>query len=486
MNRVVVLALAAAFFLAQEDREARASESDAVVSPEVSTARFSGALTLDDVVRSITLRHPLIAAAEREKAIASADVLSAEGGFDISVRARATTLPVGPYPNNRIETTAELPTGIWGTRLFAGYRVSRGSFAGYDGKLATADFGEARVGAQVPLWRDGPIDRRRAALQRAEVGIDVARVSLEQQRLETIRSGSHRYWEWVAAGRRVVVARSMLAIAVARDAGLEIRVARGDIPAFERAENDRIIHQRTAQVAATERALQSAAIELSLFLRDADGAPLRPDPSRLPSAFPVPEFRLPDTLGLAERQALARRPEIQRFDLFTRQIRIDRDLAQNQRKLGIDFFVSGAKDFGPSTDEKLTKPELELALILDVPLFTRVQDGRFDAARANLARLSLQAQFARERVVADVRDATSAVTMAEPRIAAVREEIKASRKLVEMEQQRFDLGEGTLLLVNLREQGLAEAQQREIDALADAFKAVASRRAAVGDSTISK
>jgi outer membrane protein TolC len=439
----------------------------------------ANALTLDDVVRSVVERHPLLAAAEQERAIASADVLSAEGGFDPALRARVTSIPLGPYPSDRVDTVAELPTSIWGTRLFAGYRVSRGDFAVYDSKLVTGDFGEARVGAQVPLWRDGPIDRRRAALQKAELGTDVARLSVEQQRLEAVRLGSHRYWDWVAAGRRVAVARDMLGIAVARDAGLAVRVERGDIPAFERAENERVIHQRTAQVASTERALQNATIELSLFLRSADGAPMQPEPTRLPSAFPPAEIRVPADTSAAERQALVRRPELRRIELVTQQTRVDRDLANNQRKLGLDFFVSGAKDFGPAYDQKLLKPELEVALLLDVPLLTRVQDGRVQAAQATLSRLDLQARFARDRLIADVRDASSAVAMAEERIASVRREITASRQLVEMERQRFELGEGTLLLVNIREQGLAEAQQREIDALADYFKAIASQRAAV-------
>ena len=70
--------------------------------------------------------------------------------------------------------------------------------------------------------------------------------------------------------------------------------------------------------------------------------------------------------------------------------------------------------------------------------------------------------------------------MAIERIAATRKEVLTSKQLVISERQRFELGEGTLLIVNLREQALVEAQQREIDALADYFKALANERAAGG------
>jgi outer membrane protein TolC len=456
------------------------AEEGPTTTVAASTTVDSSPLSLEEVLRCVRERHPLLRAAEQERSIASADLLSAEGGFDPTIKARAVTTPVGPYTSDRVEALAEVPTSLWGTRVFAGYRVSRGDFAVYDGKLATGELGEARVGVQVPLWRDGPIDRRRAALRRAEIGIDAAKLGVGQQRIDTVRAAALRYWDWVAAGYRVSVARENLAIAVVRDSALEIRVSHGEIPAFERTENERVTHQRAAQVAGAERAFQSASIELSLFFRAADGTPIRPDASRLPTTFPA-VAPLRAAPRLAEEAALQRRPELRRVELMQHQAQLDRDLWNNQRKLGLDLVAAGAKDFGAVADARLAKPELELSLLVDVPLWTRNQDGRVQAAEATLARLAYQGRFARDRVIADVRDAASAVDMALERIAATRREVLASKQLVLMERQRFELGEGTLLIVNLREQALVEANLREIDALADYFKALANERAASGD-----
>lgn len=455
------------------------AEGGLTTSGATRTAVDNRSLSLEEVIRCVRERYPLLRAAELESSLASADLLSAEGGFDPTIKARAVTTPVGPYTSDRVEALAEVPTSVWGTRVFAGYRVSRGDFAVYDGKLVTGELGEARVGVQVPFWRDGPIDRRRASLRRAEIGIDAARLGVGQQRAETLRAASLRYWDWVAAGYRVNVARETLAIAVARDSALEIRVSHGEIPAFERVENERVTHQRAAQIAGAERSFQSAAIELSLFFRTADGTPVRPDASRLPASFPAVVPSLSDP-RLAEEAALSRRPELRRVELMQQQTQVDRDLWNNQRKLGIDLVAAGAKDFGAVPDARLAKPELELSLLVDVPLWTRNQDGRVQAADATLARLAYQGRFARDRVVADVRDAASAVDMALERIAATRREVLVTKQLVRMEQQRFELGEGTLLIVNLREQALVEANLREIDALADYFKALANERAASG------
>lgn len=437
-------------------------------------------LTLDETVRSAIANHPVLAAAEQERSIAAGDLLSAEGGFDPSVRGRAMTIPFGPYTNDRVETMVEQPTAIWGARLFGGWRYGRGSFAPYDGKLETADLGEVRAGLAVPVLRDGPIDRRRASIARAELGRTLAGLSIEQQKLELARAASHRYWDWVAAGRRVAIARELLAIAVTRDAALKARSEQGDLPAYERIENERAVQQRTAQVAAAQRGLENASIELSLFFRSASGEPRLPEVSRLPQALAEPTGLDATSTATDERLALERRPEPKRFEATARQAGVEYDLAKNQQKLGLDLGVAGAKDIGQARDPNMLKPELELWALLDVPILNRVNDGRAQSAEAARARATHQARFAKDRVVADVRDAASAMEQARRRFAAARREVEVARDLVKLEQQRFELGEGTLLIVNLREQALGEAQLREVEAAAEFHKAVASRAAATG------
>lgn len=54
--------------------------------------------------------------------------------------------------------------------------------------------------------------------------------------------------------------------------------------------------------------------------------------------------------------------------------------------------------------------------------------------------------------MAEVRDAFSALSAAYQRARLLREEIDVTRQLETAERVRFELGEGTLFLVNLREQ----------------------------------
>ncbi|UQA57769.1 TolC family protein [Polyangium aurulentum] len=456
---------------------AAAQAPDPQRAPVSSVPSASGVLSLDEVVRSVDLRFPLIIAAQADRTAAEAEQLTAEGGFDPGWRTSAAVIPIGGYPSQRLDTSVEQPLPFWGSSVFAGYRIGRGEFPVYDGKLATNQFGEVRAGARVSILRDGSIDRRRAGIQRAEIGTTVAGLGVEQQKIDATRLASFRYWDWVAAGRRLAIARAWLDLAQQRDAALAKRVEVGDVPAFERQENERAILQRRAGAISAERALEQAAIELSIFLRAADGSPILPPASRLPSSLPEPTPLDRARLAADERTALERRPEPRRVEAQKEQAEVERRWAKNQRLPAIDLVVVGSQDLGPG-DPKLAKPVLEAAVVVDIPILNRVAKGRERAASAQVGKLDAQARITRDRILADVRDAASALGAAEGRALLARSETEVARRLAEQESKRFELGEGTLLLVNLREQAALEAALRHIDAAADWQKALAAYKAA--------
>lgn len=452
-------------------RTARAEEAPAVAGRP---------LRLEELLASVDRSFPLLKAAELEQAIADGDARSAEGGFDVAWKTRATVIPVGYYESTRIESTVEKPTAIWGITPFAGWRLGRGEFPIYYGQLQTLEYGELRAGLNVPLWRNGPTDRRRASLERAELGRRIASLSITQQRIEYRRAAAHRYWTWAAAGRRLAIANELLDNVVARDAGLEVRVSRGDLPPIERTDNARAIEQRKSQVALAARNLEQASIELGLFWRDDTGRPLSLA-DRTPPALPEPG---PEPSVKADLDAAAaQRPEPTRFALTRKQSQVELDWAENQRALGIDLQLAGSQDVGRAMPSRpdLSKPVFEASVLVDVPLQTRQAQGRADAATATLRRAEQQQAFAKERIEADVRDAHSAIRRSRERLGAARREVSLARELESAERLRFEQGDSHLLTVNIREQQTAEAELREVDALMDYHRAVADLRAARGE-----
>jgi cobalt-zinc-cadmium efflux system outer membrane protein len=447
--------------------------------PEPEPLPGASPLGLREVLDSVNRHYPLLDAAQQDVEAARGTAREADGGFDFAWKSRATFAPLGYYRNMQLDSVFEVPTQLWGLRAFAGWRLGDGKFPVYYGAQETNSQGEARAGLFLPILRDGPIDRRRAAIQVAQIGIASAEAGVTQQRLEFTRLAAQRYWTWVAAGRRLLIAKQLLARAVERDAGLATRVDRGDLSAIDRLDNSRAILQRQNQVVSAERTLAREAYALSLFLRTSDGRPLVPPTERLPTSFPEPALLTGSPKDRVE-DALGRRPELRRLELRQRQLDTERSLHSNTRLPALDLQMKVSRDFGTGSPTR-EPTELEASILLDIPIQNRAATGRLARAEAQLARNSAELRLMRDRIEAEVKDAMNAVDMAYRGVEVARRELELARRLEQAERQRFDLGGSSLLVVNLREQATFEAAQREVTALADYQIAYVAYRVALGE-----
>lgn len=437
-------------------------------------------LRLEEVLDSVDRHYPPLLAALQDRVLASADLLAATGRFDLSIRSGYEGDYLGKYRNDVYRAGIEQATQFQGMTYFAGYQLGRGSFASYDGKLQTDLGGEYKAGVKLPLFRDRAIDARRAELQKALIGRRIADLGVDQQRLVILQLATRRYYEWLGAGQRYKVARAVLQVAEQRDGQLREAVRLGQIPAVDVTDNQRAILTRRALLIEAERALQQASIELSLFYRNPSGSPVVPEPNRLPSAFPAPRDFDQQRLDGDIELALKRRPEIRRFREQRSQVEVDRKLARNQLLPNVDVSVGFSSQLGERRVGRGPN-DLIAALVFDLPAQRRVAKGRDLAALARIEQFDQRERFARDQVEAEVRDAYSALKAAYERARVLREEVEVARQLEVAERVRFELGEGNLFLVNLREQATYETELREISALTEYFRALALYEFAIAE-----
>lgn len=435
-------------------------------------------LTLETVLQSVDKYYPPLRVALLEAPIAEADYLAAQGRFDLVLRSFVDSNNLGFYDSRRFDVSVDQPTALWGTSFFSGYQVSGGSFPSYDGKFQTNGLGEYRAGMRVPLMRDRSVDSRRAELNKANLGRRLADLGIQQQRLVILQAATARYWNWVAAGRRYAVAQSILNIAVEREKILETAVELGQLPQFEVLDNRRIIEQRRSQFVAGRRGLEQAAFDLSLFYRDDQGQPRIALPDQLPPAFPRPTGIDPDQVERDIATALNRRPELARLATQQDQVRIDQRLAENRRLPGLDFILSYDRELGERRVPRGPN-ELRAGISFELPLQRRTATGQAVAARTRVNQIDQRLQFLREQVSVEVRDAISAVRAAFEGTNVLEAEVLATRQVEDAERIRYDLGESTLFVLNQRELQTADAQVREVSALADYYRALALYELAV-------
>jgi outer membrane protein TolC len=293
---------------------------------------------------------------------------------------------------------------------------------------------------------------------------------IEQRKIELARAAALTYWDWTAARNKVKVFRRLLTVAEERDRQIAERVAKGDLPDFDRVDNQRAVLQRRSQLLTAERAVKAAEFSLSLFYRNYAAEPQSVERFQSLDRIPVPLFapvHHPEDPVAAAAEA---RPEFKNIKAQSEQNKIELELARNQVLPRLDLRVFSYNDYGTG-DPKLEDPEVKAGLRIEIPLATRTQKGRIDYYESRQKKLQFTETFLRERIRADVQDALNALDIARSKVEVAAAEVKASDDLARGELKRFNLGDSNLIFVNLREQNAADAEAREIEALQDYQKA---------------
>lgn len=437
-------------------------------------------LTLDDVVTTVYASYPALDAATRERQIAAGLQLAAQGNFDLNLVGETLTEPLGYYENYRYGLGAK--QYHWnGGQTFAGYRLGRGNFEPWYLERETNKGGEFKAGFAMPFLRNRDIDKRRAAVFKSQIDRSAAEPLVQLEVVESVRAASMAYWDWVAAGQRVRVARRLLELATTRQDGLVRRAALGDVAEIELVDNRRLIVSRQAKLIDAERKLQQSAIKLSLFLRDLSGAPLLAQADQLPYA--MPDATAIDAAQEAQHiaQALALRPELRLLDLQRQRLDVDVRQAANMLLPNLDGVFSASQDVGEATSPKRDKSplELEAGVLLEVPLERRAAQGKLQAAQAKMAQVAAKRRLTEQKIIIDVQTAGAGLVADFAELAQARQSVELAEQMEEAERKRFDRGDSNILVVNLREQATADAQMLVVDAAADYFMSQALLHAAI-------
>ena len=290
-----------------------ASQSEVTASSQVMSP-------IPSIINAVYQSYPLLEAALYSREVASGDRLETLGEFDRKLKAGTENGPMGYYKTYRQHIGLIQPLNQGG-EVFAGYRIGRGSFQPWYLERQTNEGGEFKAGFSVPLSRNRNIDARRAALWRATYGVEAVEPDIQAQLIAFVQEGTYAYWDWVAAGAKLVIADRILRLAQDRTDRIRSQVDNGFLDPPELTDNLRLVAERLGKRAFAERKLQQAAIKLSLYYRDVDGKPLIPDSENLPR-FPELENVNSERVALDAKLALERRPEIYAINLLQHQLNI--------------------------------------------------------------------------------------------------------------------------------------------------------------------
>lgn len=443
-----LLAIAAAETVAANEGE----------NPSFETIASDGStkpLRLSDVLAAVETTHPKLEAALRKQQGAEGKRLSASGNWDptIVLEAKDTS---GFYETTELNAEVRQATPLWGLDLYAGWRRGIGNYADYAGEPETLTAGELRAGAELPLWKGGPIDPQRAAIEQARAGLATARCGRRTARLAVRRAAAEAYWNWVLAGLSVGIQQELLETARERDIAIRGRVELGSAAEITVIDNGRLVLDREAKLVAAERKFEEAAVKLSLYYRDGRLMPIVVPRGRVPGRV-AEVTRMPTThVRSAIETALKHRPELCELFGVREAANVAVRLARNQRAPELNAMAEVSRDFGNGSST-LEPTTVKLGVKFKMPLLLRGARGKLRAAEADLAVVEATLRGLRDRVGAEIEKARIALEAAHRQVAVARKQLEAARTLANAEREKLREGASDLVVVNLRELAAAEA-----------------------------
>ncbi|MEM8682216.1 MAG: TolC family protein [Pseudomonadota bacterium] len=425
-------------------------------------------LNVDALLEASARHYPTILRSLAMQNEARAKAVEADGAFDLVFEAEAVSRATGFYDGTALSGTVTQRLGNLGASVYAGYKLSNGTFPIYEDVRFTNTGGAVRVGALFSLMRDRDIDPQRFGrsdamlnMREAELNVLLTRIGVQQRALLS-------YWQWVTLGYQLRVYRNLLRIAEERNQGLEEQIRQGALARIFLTENAQNITRRQTLVTIAQRDLAIAANSLSLFYRDDNGEPVTPVETQLPPGVQIRQIdQMPLNESLALTEAIETRPELallrnaieresKRLALRENALKPRLDLAVEVQEGGLGAIAEG----GPSRDTADTV----VGVTFSVPLQRREARGKIDRSRANLDARRAEQQLREEQIRVEVRNLIVDLRVARELLSLAAQEVQQSELLRASERRRFESGASDFFLVNLREEAAADARIKLLDA----------------------
>lgn len=343
----------------------------------------------------------------------------------------------------------------------------------YDRSNRTPEQHETRLGisfTQALLRGFGPAVNL-ASVWQAERETVASQYELRAYTERMVAEVESAYWRYALAQEELRIFQSSLelarqsrdAIAEQIDVGLlaptEGAAARAEVALREQA----LIDARSAS--------EAARLELLTLLLGQAGAE---DGWKLATATPVrlePIELGPvsDSLALARRQ----RPDLGEARMQLEQRRLETVVTRNGLLPRLDFFASlGRSGFGTTSEaswDAVDGPSYDFrtGLSLSYHLGARSARGRDLVARAEQRRAEIAIENLATQIVLEVRLAANEVARAREQIAASVVSRELREEALRAEEERFDVGSSTALLVAQAQRDLLASQIAEIEAVVD-------------------
>lgn len=391
---------------------------------------------------------------------AKADVTISRGEFDPVLESgnqqkELNNATYYQYSEGRIR----IPTW-YGVEVNAGFERAQGDYINPERTEGTLGY----VGVQFPLLQNLIIDKRRAALQKAQLMVNLSQYEQQLILNDLILEAVTRYWMWVQEVQNLELIRMTRENVKQRLDWVNTSILIGERAPIDSVEAITQLNYLDALQTEAEFEMQNALTELSVYTWNENGniqlLPSTLQPEKLDSIGQQTD-RTMGTLTELEQLALQNHPALSSIPIKLSYLEIERKLAFQKLlpKLDLKYNVLMKSQL---TSNPLLTENYNLGVKFSMPL--RLSEGRGMFRQANLAiqQTKLDQDLKTQQVLSKVRMEYNQFKGLVNILETQKQLLRNQESLLEGENTRFRNGESSLFLINSREQKLLETKQKNI------------------------
>lgn len=327
-----------------------------------------------------------------------------------------------------------------------------------------------RFSISQPLLRDAGVNANTASIRIAEWNRDIVDAQLKLAAIRVLADADRDYWRMFAAVRELEVRRTQYESALAQLERAERRFRAGDVAEIE------VIRARSGVGSTIESIIRADASvrRQQRIIKRIMNDPTMPlgseeflDPVSLPSPLRIDL----DPSTLVDR-AIENRMEMLELEIRIAIDALTVDLRRNQALplVAIDYRYSIQGDDRSFSSAYAALGDFDshrIGVNGEIPIGNQIRESRMNAAVLQRAQRLATRNARRLAIEGEVLDALDRLDESWQTILAARLETVLAGRTVEAEQRQFDVGLRTSTDVLDAQSRLADAQSREVRALAD-------------------
>lgn len=443
MNKYIILFFSILCFTSQ------AQETDSILS-------------LEEYLGYVKKYHPIVKQARLITTDSEAKLLKSRGAFDPKLEVDFSNKEFkGTTYYDKLNAAFKIPTW-YGVELKANYENNEGTYL--NPEYNTPEDGLYSAGVSVSLAKGLLTNKRMATLKQAKLYTQQAAAKQKLVVNDFLFDATEAYFNWLKNYKAKLVYSAYLKNAEVRLLNVKKSFFAGDKPAVDTLEASINYKNRLLDIEKARIGYIKSKLEVSNFLWLQNNLPLEITDAITPDTTTINSINtvLNSSLLNTTEELVENHPKLKELQIKKNILTIDKRYKTNNLLPKIDLQYNFLSSDYQNLDSFNTS-NYKTGLAVSFPLFLRKERADLKLTKVKLKDIDFDIMATKVNLSNKIESGLQQIESYNNQHTIIKDLVKDYKKLVYTEERKFNLGEGSLFLVNYREVKLIETQLKEID-----------------------